>query len=906
MIREMFQLRRLNVGCDSRAPSAGSDEEVILLLETTKIGRNPEAVDVVLTSTVHSNMISRVHSTIEARQEKGRIAYYLVDKSLNGTYINDYRAKDGPTELKPGDIIKFGHINGAAIKPGCHGPQHSAEFTFVFEKATHMRSPQRRPITIVGCARNSESSGLYSQGLAGDTRGLHSRFPLPTTTVELPGWQSAAAGSSPANPTFYNLQRFPGYYPTPFSNLGHHYLPNFWQAPAAAWQQQSAAVQQLQQQQLQQRQQQQQQQQQPSQQQKRHQGLTPQIERLADSSWMDPNGSTMNFASLNTQAVGNTVNPLQSSNVAVQQNMTTQQLTSLQAASGAATNAPSVPAFPSNLAPAVMPAGADLLTSAFAQRMYQQASNVPSSSASSNTASSSIAGSFNGGMMGELNSMPSAAQSACAVSLSGFCSQNDASRLKSSQISTTSTTDLATTSTKSEDVKRMECDSSVPSPPKSQPHYPSVKSQHLDQNIAVPLRANHPSASISSAIPSSVQASLPTTSPSAVPSSTSAIPFPSNARSPKLEEATQTTVSLQKGNMKDSSKKEKIPDPVESSCMGSTSLASHNVLSVAGTPSTTAASSVPRSRSPHNSPKRRGHGHSESSRSCSRSESPPAVNCCKPSPKRHRKSNEVARLLNDLTEGAWMRYARRSGKKKTASSSLTRGRHDTYQDEISSKSSHSSAESDSEYGQKRGKARTSKKKKNEEESISDPEVVERGTWSAGRAAARRNKKSQDRSVTVKKSKPLKKSVALSKVSNAAVINEDDGSEDDSFDEEKERPLVYHRGRKRKGTTRKKASSSSSDSSSVVGSSSSEYSESLSPPPRKRIITQRKVGTAPVSSSLQTTKGKQALTKKSKKRGRPVKRKASTAKRKAGAKRRKAASSSSEESSGIVLFLFLHA
>ncbi|KHN79234.1 hypothetical protein Tcan_11938 [Toxocara canis] len=75
-------------------------------------------------------MISRIHSTIEAKQDKDRIVYILTDQSLNGTYINDYRAK-GPTELKPGDIIKFGHVNGAAIRAGCHGPQHSAEFTFI-------------------------------------------------------------------------------------------------------------------------------------------------------------------------------------------------------------------------------------------------------------------------------------------------------------------------------------------------------------------------------------------------------------------------------------------------------------------------------------------------------------------------------------------------------------------------------------------------------------------------------------------------------------------------------------------------------------------------------------------------------------------------------------------------------
>uniref|UniRef100_A0A0N5B1H5 FHA domain-containing protein n=1 Tax=Syphacia muris TaxID=451379 RepID=A0A0N5B1H5_9BILA len=128
----LHQLRRLKLGCDTRTQSSATfDEETILLKETTRIGRNPDAVDVILNS-VHSNMISRLHSVIELKQEKGQHSYVLIDKSLNGTYINDYRAK-GPTQLKAGDIIKFGHVNGAAIKPGCHGPQHSAEFTFIEE-----------------------------------------------------------------------------------------------------------------------------------------------------------------------------------------------------------------------------------------------------------------------------------------------------------------------------------------------------------------------------------------------------------------------------------------------------------------------------------------------------------------------------------------------------------------------------------------------------------------------------------------------------------------------------------------------------------------------------------------------------------------------------------------------------
>ncbi len=33
--------------------------------------------------------------------------------------------------LHPGDTIKFGHVNGAAISPGAHAPQPYSEFMFV-------------------------------------------------------------------------------------------------------------------------------------------------------------------------------------------------------------------------------------------------------------------------------------------------------------------------------------------------------------------------------------------------------------------------------------------------------------------------------------------------------------------------------------------------------------------------------------------------------------------------------------------------------------------------------------------------------------------------------------------------------------------------------------------------------
>uniref|UniRef100_A0A914HBV0 FHA domain-containing protein n=1 Tax=Globodera rostochiensis TaxID=31243 RepID=A0A914HBV0_GLORO len=120
----------------SGIPAVRERSTMILLDKQTKIGRNPELVDVVLHSVVHSNMISRDHSEIVGETDgKGQfVRYYISDRSLNGTYVNDTRVKENVL-LREGDLIKFGHVNGAAIKPGEHAPQHTAEFIFRFERS---------------------------------------------------------------------------------------------------------------------------------------------------------------------------------------------------------------------------------------------------------------------------------------------------------------------------------------------------------------------------------------------------------------------------------------------------------------------------------------------------------------------------------------------------------------------------------------------------------------------------------------------------------------------------------------------------------------------------------------------------------------------------------------------------
>ncbi|VDM32595.1 unnamed protein product [Hydatigera taeniaeformis] len=65
-------------------------------------------------SCINKRMISRNHATIERLPDGG---FMLYDHSMNGTYVNYMRVSGGVT-LKNGDIVCFGHLNGANLKPG--------------------------------------------------------------------------------------------------------------------------------------------------------------------------------------------------------------------------------------------------------------------------------------------------------------------------------------------------------------------------------------------------------------------------------------------------------------------------------------------------------------------------------------------------------------------------------------------------------------------------------------------------------------------------------------------------------------------------------------------------------------------------------------------------------------------
>lgn len=90
--------------------------ELKLEQKEIKIGRiNSKCPpDYTIESSINSRMISRNHATIERLCKGG---FMLYDHSMNGTYVN-YTRVTGGVVLKDGDIVCFGHLNGANLKPG--------------------------------------------------------------------------------------------------------------------------------------------------------------------------------------------------------------------------------------------------------------------------------------------------------------------------------------------------------------------------------------------------------------------------------------------------------------------------------------------------------------------------------------------------------------------------------------------------------------------------------------------------------------------------------------------------------------------------------------------------------------------------------------------------------------------
>ncbi|KAF5399543.1 hypothetical protein PHET_07515 [Paragonimus heterotremus] len=117
-IGDLDQDKREQAGCVSSSSDQYRPKKIELKpgQKEIRIGRintkNPP--DYPIESCINNRMISRNHATIERSAKGGSILY---DHSMNGTYVNYTRVLGGVT-LKHGDIVCFGHLNGANLKPG--------------------------------------------------------------------------------------------------------------------------------------------------------------------------------------------------------------------------------------------------------------------------------------------------------------------------------------------------------------------------------------------------------------------------------------------------------------------------------------------------------------------------------------------------------------------------------------------------------------------------------------------------------------------------------------------------------------------------------------------------------------------------------------------------------------------
>ena len=95
------------------------------------VGRNPSSSDIFLDSSKNKALISRIHARIiTEKNDCGDCTFRISDTSLNGTYVNDVKIANS-CDLKPGDTVTFGHIQGAVLHSGMLAQQPNSEFRFL-------------------------------------------------------------------------------------------------------------------------------------------------------------------------------------------------------------------------------------------------------------------------------------------------------------------------------------------------------------------------------------------------------------------------------------------------------------------------------------------------------------------------------------------------------------------------------------------------------------------------------------------------------------------------------------------------------------------------------------------------------------------------------------------------------
>ncbi|XP_067829778.1 transcription factor 19 [Heptranchias perlo] len=105
---------------------------------TFRLGRRPDLTDLCLSSGRAEELISRVHAELQAeRGTAGDWRVYIVDRSTNGTFVNDIRIPKGQRmELADGDTVTFGHPDAMNIPEGSLASQQDSEFYFLFQKVS--------------------------------------------------------------------------------------------------------------------------------------------------------------------------------------------------------------------------------------------------------------------------------------------------------------------------------------------------------------------------------------------------------------------------------------------------------------------------------------------------------------------------------------------------------------------------------------------------------------------------------------------------------------------------------------------------------------------------------------------------------------------------------------------------
>ncbi|CAB3996713.1 transcription factor 19-like [Paramuricea clavata] len=127
-----YRLRRIG------APATMQDVADVFVLQQniTVIGRAKNNVDFFIDSSKNKALISRIHARISKSQysqtQCGEDVFKIHDVSLNGTYVNDVKISTEAL-LRPGDVVIFGHVQGACLESGNCYKQLNSEFKFLFE-----------------------------------------------------------------------------------------------------------------------------------------------------------------------------------------------------------------------------------------------------------------------------------------------------------------------------------------------------------------------------------------------------------------------------------------------------------------------------------------------------------------------------------------------------------------------------------------------------------------------------------------------------------------------------------------------------------------------------------------------------------------------------------------------------